>query len=359
MIKKDSPCMPWIKDNYMGAIKLQENPDFAVMKPEKASLQHLCDSVLNCTVDYSDIAVHIENKAYEEWKGGRVTLAIEQLKRITRFLERPANKNEQATKDLADVYFLIGQLCQYSGLYSESIDWLSKSVFIDDGKSLSYHSIAESYIKTGNIHQAARSFERELSLDEGNYFTYLELAGIYDRDNKPEKAEECLRKLLVRDPDNMQGMHQLIRHYEKNNPSINVNLLIRRLLNIDKKFSWTEAAIRAYYLFKKNKNTDALEFLSSWELNNHPSPVLHCAKAHIYAKLKNARLRKNEIARFRELCKERQDVIAGYIDEFRNIFGNGAAEKLLNFCFPANHSSSPGNSEIGNNIFNVNRDKSL
>lgn len=258
------------RDYRMGAIKLQDNSECTVMKPEMAPLRHLCDSVLNCTMAYSNIAVYIENKAYEEWKDGHVTHAIEQLKRITGFLERPADKNDQATRELADVYFLIGQICQYSGLYADSIGWLSKSVFVDDGNSLSYHSIAESYIKTGNVHQAARSFERELSLNEGNYFTYLELAGIYDRDNKPEKAEECLRKLLARDPDNMQGIHQLIRHYEKNNPSINVNLLTRRLLNIKKKFSWMEAAIRSYYLFTKNKNADAADFCHRGNVTTMP-----------------------------------------------------------------------------------------
>lgn len=318
----------------MGAIKLHDSHDRPVINPEMATLQYLCDSILKCTMDYSAISVHIENKAYEEWKAGHATLAIEQLKRVIGFLDRPANKNDQAKKDLADVYFLIGQLCQYSGLYADSIDWLSKSVFVDDGISLSYHSIAESYIKTGDIHQAARSFERELSLDEGNYFTYLELAGIYDRDNEPDKAEECLRKLLVRDPDNMQGIHQLIMHYEKNNPSINVKLLIKRLLTINKKFSWMEAAIRSCYLYKMNKNGDAVDFLSSWELENQMSPVLLCAKAYIYVRLKNVRQRRREITRFKELCKDRQDVIAGYINEFRNVFGDVAAEKILSFCFP-------------------------
>lgn len=323
---------------HMGAIKLHQNSDNPDMKPETASLQRLCDSILNCTMDFSSISVCIENKAYEEWEAGRATIAIEQLKRVIGFLDRPANKNDQAKKDLADVYFLLGQLCQYSGLYADSIDWLSKSVFVDDGISLSYHSIAESYIKTGDIHQAARSFERELSLDEGNYFTYLELAGIYDRDNKPEKAEECLRKLLARDPNNMQGIHQIILHYEKNNPSINVKLLIKRLLNINKKFSWMEAMIRSCYLLKMNKTADAIAFLSTWEHENQLSPVLLCAKAFLYVRSKNIRQQRAEIDRFKELCKHRQDVIAGYIDEFRNVFGDAAAEKVLSFCFSGNGS---------------------
>jgi tetratricopeptide (TPR) repeat protein len=323
----------------MSAIKLQNDTDDPAANPGTAHLRHLCDCILNCTMDYSEIAVDVENKAYEEWKEGHATHAIEQLKRIIGFLERPLVRNDQVKKDLSDVYFLIGQICQYSGLYAESIDWLSKSMFVDDGNSLSYHSIAESYIKTGNIHQAARSFERELSLDEGNYFTYLELANIYDRDNKPEKAEECLRKLLARDPDNMQGLHRLIHHYEKNNPSINVDLLVRRLLNIERKFSWMEAVIRAYYLSKKNKFNEALDFLSSWEQKNSASPVLHCTKAYLYTKLKNARKRNNEIALFKELCRDRQDVIAGYMDEFRNVFGDTAAEKVLSLCFPANRPS--------------------
>jgi tetratricopeptide (TPR) repeat protein len=320
----------------MNAVELNVEPDSIIMKPESASLRQLCDSILNCTREYSEIAVSMENKAYEEWKAGHVTFAVEQLKRVVGFLDRPADKNDQAQKDLADVYFLIGQLCQYSGLYSDSIDWLSKSVFIDNGNSLSYHSIAESYIKTGKIHQATRSFERELSLDEGNYFTYIELACVYDRDNKPEKAEECLRKLLVRDPNNMQGIHQLIRHYEKNDPGINVNLLIKRLLHIDKKFSWMEAMIRSFYLFRNGKNSDAIDFLAVWERDNHPSPVIHCVKAYLFARLKNVRQRRREIDSLKALCKVRQDVIVGHIDEFRNVFGDAAAEKLLSFCFPIN-----------------------
>jgi tetratricopeptide (TPR) repeat protein len=318
----------------MSAINQRSDPVFTTMNPEAAPLQHLCDSVLNCTMAYSDIAVFIENKAYDEWKNGHVTSAIEQLKRIAVFLERPRNKNDQTTRDLAGIYFLIGQICQYSGLYSASIEWFSKSMFVDDGNSLSYHSIAESFIKTGNIHQATRSFERELALDEGNYFTYLELAAVYDRDNNPEKAEECLRKLLSRDPDNIQGIHQLIRHYEKNNPSIDVKLLTKRLLNIKKKFSWMEAVIRAWYLFRETHDEEAVDFLETWENNNHPSPVVHCAKAYFYAGLKSVSRRKTEIARFKEMCKDRPEVMAGYIEEFKNVFGDTAAERLLTFCFP-------------------------
>jgi tetratricopeptide (TPR) repeat protein len=323
----------------MPALNRQQTSADVNLNPAMAPLQHLCDSILNCTMAYSDIAVFIENRAYEEWQNGRVGHAIDQLIRITTFLERPRNSSDQTKRELADVYFLIGQLCQYSGLYSESIEWLSKSVFIDDGKSLSYHSIAESYVKTGNINQAARSYERELALDEGNYFTYLELAAIYERDGKPEKAEECLRKLLARDPDNIQGIHQLIQYYEKNNPSIDVKLLTKRLLNIEKKFSGIEAVIRSFYLLKVDRNDNAVAFISSWERDNNDSPVVACAKAYCYGRMKNVRLRKKETARFKAICKDRQDVIAGHIEEFRNVFGDVAAEKLLSFCFPQDHVS--------------------
>lgn len=324
----------------MSAVKLRSDPGVTVLKPELAPLQHLCDSILNCTMDYSEIAVFIENKAYEEWKKGQATFVVEQLKRIVLFLERPHNKSDQMKRDLAEIYFLIGQICQYSGLYAESIEWFSKSVFIDDGKSLSYHSIAESFVKIGNIHQAARSFERELALDEGNYFTYLELAAVYDRDNNPEKAEECLRKLLTRDPENIQGIHQLIRHYERNNPIIDVKLLTKRLLSIKKKLSWMEAIIRAWYLFRENRNEDAVDFLDSWENDNHASPVVYCAKAFFFTGLRNADGRKTAIARFKDMCKGRPDVIAGYVEEFKKVFGDAAGEKLLTFCFPQKSSAA-------------------
>jgi tetratricopeptide (TPR) repeat protein len=189
--------------------------------------------------------------------------------------------------------------------------------------------MAQSYLKTGNIHNAIRCFEQELVLDEGNYFTYLQLADLYGREGKLEKAEESLKNLLSRDPENIQGLHQLISHYESHNPAIDTGLLRKRLLGVRKKFTWAEAVIRACHLCAGKRQGEALEFLSAWQAENHPVAEVHLARSHVLGELKRPGDRKTELDAFKKLCGSRIEVMKEHAVEFGRLFGEDAALALL------------------------------
>jgi tetratricopeptide (TPR) repeat protein len=297
---------------------------------DQASLEFLCDQVVVCSCAYSDVAEVIENKAYDEWKCGKVAQAVGHLLRVARFFEQLENKNEENTGDLAGVYFLIGQLYQYAELYAESVEWLSKSIFVDDGNALPYHCMGISYCKTGNVHDAVRCFEQELEIDGGNYSTYLQLADLYDRAGKSEKAEQCLKSLLVRDTENIQGLHYLIRHYERQDHSITTDLLRIRLLGVAKQFTETEEIIRACYLCRGNRSADALASLTAFARNNRTTPVFYLAKAYVFGRLKRFRDRKKTLAVFAAASHSRPTVMAEHFGAFERIIGETAVRKLKN-----------------------------
>lgn len=292
---------------------------------QQATLHRLCDMVVRCRLAYSDIAEEIENKAYKLWKQGDFDHAVGELERVAAFFEQLPNKSEENTADLANVYFLIGQLYQYAEWYPESIEWLSKSIFADDGDPMPYHCMGISYLRTGNFHNAIRCFEQELSIDQGNYFTYILLSDLYEKEGKLEKAEERLKELLNRNPENIQALHRLIRHYERHNPACDVNLLRKRLLGIGKKCNAAEAAIRAYHLSSQKSYGEAMAMLTAWKMNNSPSPVLHLTAAYVRGMQKRPGDRSKELATFRELCGGRKEVMDEQVDEFRGLFGDELA----------------------------------
>jgi tetratricopeptide (TPR) repeat protein len=293
-----------------------------------ASLRFLCDQIVAAVASYSDLAEQIENTAYTTWMQGDFEGAVNELRRITIFFERLEIKNEENTHDLADLYFLIGQLYQYAARYPESIEWFSKSIFVEDGNSLPYHAMAESYLKTGDVLHATRSFEQELTIDGGNLFTYLRLVDLYNKAGKPEVAEESLKRLLGRDPENILGLHRLIRHYEKNNPSIDIALLHKRVLGINRELNATEAVIRSCYLCREKRYADALAFIAKWEQHNHPAPLLHTAQAYIFGKLKRFGNRKKALSAFVIACHGRKEVIDVQTHEFGEVFGDAAERQL-------------------------------
>jgi tetratricopeptide (TPR) repeat protein len=310
--------------------KKGDSPVISEKELKKAGLHFLVSLVITGKQAYSDLAEYIETRAYEEWKRGKFERAIDELQKIAVFIEMIENKNEENALDLAEVYLLIGQLYQYAEWYPESIEWLSKSVLANDGNSLPYNCMAVSYLKTGNFHNAIRCFEQEIAIDEGNYFTYLKLSELYAREGKLEKSEECLKKLLNRDPENIQGLHQLIRHYEKYNPAINVSLLRKRLLGNTAKHTWTTAAIRAYHLQAEKRTVEAIDFISTWQMENtgKSSPVIRLVKTVLFDELNRDRELKTEIVAFIDECRSRQQVMREFIEEFSALFGEPFSTRL-------------------------------
>jgi tetratricopeptide (TPR) repeat protein len=304
--------------------------------PKEVPLHILCDQVVGAVTSYGDLAEKIENAAYEAWSRGKVESTVNELRRVAEFFEQMENKSEENTRDLADIYFLIGQLYQYAEQYRESIEWFSKSIFVEDGNSMPYHAMAESYLKDGDVAHATKSYEQEIAIDEGNFFTYLRLVDLYNKAGKPAVAEECLKRLLTRDPENILGLHRLIRHYEKHNPSVDMTLLKKRLLGINREFNATEAIVRARYLCLEKRFTDALEFLDRWQQGNHQATVVLAARAYLFGKARRFRNRRESVKAFVNSCNGRRVIVEARLREFGEAFGEsaergiaGEVEKLM------------------------------
>lgn len=292
------------------------------------SLKNGCDSVVECRIPYEDAAEMIEIKAYELCENGKTDEAIEQLNRIAVFFENLENKSEEHSRDLADVYLLIGQMLQYAGRYDDSIGWFSKSVIVDDQYATPYHNLAISYDKTGKVDSAIRCLKQELLLSPGNYYSYLILAEIYKRKRKYDKYVECLHQLLERDPDNLQGLFRLIRYYETKKTGADISLLCRKVLAIRKKFSTTEWMIRVYTFCSLKKHTSALNTADEWERDDPRTSLVNLAKAYAYGAAKKVKERGYEIDIFVKKNNGDIDKMNKKLDDFGGVFGLNAKIRI-------------------------------
>jgi len=270
----------------------------------------------------------IEMKAYELCETGKIDEAIEQLNRIAVFFEQLENKSEEHSRDLADIYLLIGQMLQYAGRYDDSIGWFSKSVIVDDQYATPYHNLAISYDKTGKVDSAIRCLKQELLLSPGNYYSYLILAEIYKRKRKLDHYEDCLHQLLERDPQNLQGLFRLIRHYETKKTGADVSLLYRKVLSIRKKFSTTEWMIRVYTFCSLKKYTSALNTADEWERDDPKTSLVNLAKAYAYGAAKKVKERGYEIDIFVNKSKGDIDKMNKKLDDFGGVFGLNAKNRI-------------------------------
>ena len=285
------------------------------------TLENHCTSVINCNVSYEDVAEVIEDKSYEHCEKGNVTVAITQLKRIALFFETLENKSEENSRDLADVYLLIGQMLQFASKFDESISWFSRSIVVDDQCSVPYHNLAISYEKSGMVDSAIRCLTQEILLSPGNYYSYLLLADLYLCKRLYDEFVTCLQQLLERDQDNIQALFRLIKYHEKKDVNSDITFLYRRLLGVNKKLNSTEWLIKIFILCKSNKCSEALSFIDSWQHCEPKTTITHLARAHIYGSQKQFSLRNTEVHLFLEKNNKKIDKVVKKLDEFSSVFG--------------------------------------
>jgi len=295
---------------------------------EELSLDRLCGDVLARRAPYDDVAEQIEDAAYFEYEQGGLDHAIELLTGLARFFEGLRNKNEELSRDLAQVYLLIGQMYSYAGNFEESIAWINNSIVVDDMYPVAYHSLALAFRSIGDESMSIKSLEQEIRVAPGNYYTYLLLADLYEKSGDFARFEDVLRRLLERAPNNIQGLHKLIRHCERGGGGADVELLRRRLLDNDSDLSRIEAVIRAYHLAQTGREREAIEFLETWGEEAPDVSINHLANAHIYGQMRMHSKKRRELSLFRIKNHAREDVMEIKINEFASVFGEDAADKI-------------------------------
>ncbi len=292
------------------------------------SLNSLCDAVLSLRTPYDDIAEQIEDAAYFEYEQNGPDHAIELLCGLANFFEGLRNKNEEVSRDLAQVYLLIGQIYLYAGKFEDSITWINNSIVVDDMYPVAYHSLALAFRSIGDESMSIKSLEQEIRVAPGNYYSYLLLADLYEKSGDFARFEDVLRRLLERAPNNIQGLHRLIRHCERGVGGVDVELLRRRLLENDSDLSRIEAVIRAYHLSRVGREHEAIAFLEAWGDDAPDVSINHLANAHIYGEMRLYSKRRRELSLFRIKNLAREDVMDIKIAEFASVFGEEAAEKI-------------------------------
>ncbi|MDR3012342.1 MAG: hypothetical protein LBU70_03940 [Chitinispirillales bacterium] len=302
------------------------------------TLAELCDAVLSCRAAYDDVAEQVEDIVYFEYGHGGMDDAIHQLERLTRFFEGMQNKNEEVCRDLAQIYLLIGQIYQYAGNFENSIDWIKKSIVVDDMYPVAYHSLAISFQSLGDESLSIKSLEQEITVEPGNYYTYLLLADLYEKSGRFDMFDGVIRRLLERDPGNIQGMHKMIRFCERDpDGRADVELLRRRLLKRADGLNRIDAVIRAYHLAQAGRYGEAIEFLDDWIKKSPNVSITHLAGAHIYGLMRQYSKMRDEVARYKNKNHGHEDAMEIKINEFATVFGEAAAEKirrLLKVVYP-------------------------
>ena len=81
------------------------------------------------------------------------------------------DKNDENSRDLADVYILIGEICQYVNKFRESVEWFKKAAVVADRYAVPFHNLPAAYMELGDRESAVRSLEQEIFLEPGNYFS--------------------------------------------------------------------------------------------------------------------------------------------------------------------------------------------
>ena len=296
--------------------------------PTRCPLKKLCELVSNYSYPYEDLAELIEDKGYEECMEGNATEVIQALARLSNFFEQIENKNEENTRDLADVCLLAGEFCQCTDKNSDSVSWFKKAILVDDTYDVPYHSLAMAYISLGETIKAIKSLEQEINVAPGNYFTYLLLADMYEKKGKYDKVEEALRNLLSRDSDNIQALHKLICVYEKRNPELDMELLRRRLITADKELVKLDLIIWTYHMCRERRYEEAIAFLNNREEETPGISITHLLKAYIYGCMRQYVNKRNELEKFKKLNHGREEFMRSKVDEFCKIFGEKACTRI-------------------------------
>ncbi|MDD5672976.1 MAG: tetratricopeptide repeat protein [Chitinivibrionales bacterium] len=299
---------------------------------ETLDLTKLCGLVSALKEPYDDLAELIENRAYAGCEHGDFVKVVGVLKDLASVFEVLENKSEENSRNLADVYILIGEICQYCDSFIESIAWFKKAAIVDDHYALPFHHAAVSYSKIGDSANAIKYFEQEIALMPGNYYSYLLLANLYEKREEFDNVEDALKRLLQRDPENIQALHLLVMLYHRIYPEADCILLQKRLTTVNKKLSEMELIIWVFHQCALGNVQSALDYLVAKEADSPELAIANLLKAHLFTLDKNYARRRRELAFFKSKNQGKTEIIRNKLAEFNSVFGDRATktlEKLL------------------------------
>ncbi len=148
-----------------------------------------------------------------------------------RMSEKP-KKSEKKISFKARDYYLKGLYLQMEERYSDALVQFHKAELFDTTSATIYNSLAENYLKLGELEPALHHLKQALKRDRHNAETYRLLGELYFRDHKDRDAINAYRALLQLDPYDEQARNFLFFLYEKNKMVEEKAGLYRQMLSL-------------------------------------------------------------------------------------------------------------------------------
>lgn len=324
-------CQAESYNGYMeqsGQLEFRSAEDLSALDMSSLTLNDLCELVINQEFPFDDLAEEIEDKAYLHTQEGDFDGVVVQLRILAEFFERMEQKSAENVRDLADIYLLIGEMYATHEDFEGSVTWFNRAIIVDDQYDVPYHSLANSFLRLGEVIKAVQCLEQELIISPGNYYTYLLVADLYEKTGREQDYVRVLEMLLERDPDNIRGLHTLICHYEKVSPEMDMTFFRKRLLTAHPNALKQELFIWTYHMSRDKRFQEALGQLKK-HAGEYPGQIVpHLLLAHIYGELGQYSSKRRELAEFKRLAHGNDTIMQVKFDEFQSIFGSDAAQKI-------------------------------
>lgn len=297
-------------------------------EPATCTLGQLCNRVVTCSLSYEDAREAIAERLFEAIQGAGAHDALEQVGHVVSFLEGLENKNEECARNLADVYGLMGEACQWAENDSQSVAWFEKAIVLNDRSPLLFQSMADALARLGRGEAAERAYRQAIRLAPGDYSTYLKLAGVYEKLENPEAMEECLERLLERDPGNMQALHMLIIHHHRRDSQVDVEFLRRRLLSTGRALHKKDLLIWAYHMCEEGRVEEVPTSFNNGTSRCVDDVLDGLVRAYAYGKLRRYAQRKRILQRVADMAPNSPASLEAKLKEFTAVFGEEAAKPL-------------------------------
>lgn len=194
-------------------------------------------------------------------------------------MERRFPQNEVALLKLAELYYLVKQ-------YQEAINYINKSLRIDETQAKAYHLKGNVYLEIGDTGKAISSFQTAIEQDNTYTDAFYDLGRLYGI-KKEAVALDYFANALKLEPSHEQSLYARAKFYQdigKYEEAVReYKSAISRIKTCDVCFY----NLGAIYLEVKKEYTQALEYFSkAIELNpNYLQAYL--ARGYTYSKLDN------------------------------------------------------------------------
>ena len=195
----------------------------------------------------------------------------------------PAEKISFKARD----YYLKGLFLQMEERYSDALVQFHKAELFDTTSATIYNSLAENYLKLGELEPALHHLKQALKRDRHNTETYRLLGELYFRDQKDQQAIEAYRALLKLDPYNEQARNFLLFLYEKNKMVAEKAELYRQMLGLYGKSKSVLKKIADIYTRQKDYK-NAVHYLNQITKIDSSDAQIYAYRAQLYEVLGKA-----------------------------------------------------------------------